>query len=96
MAFRMWLGTILILVVLAAGLSGIARRSFSAGDLRSRHSEPAARVPSGQVVITEHGKTFHKPGCRYLHGKAEIVDAPEAVRKGYSPCVRCGREALGR
>jgi hypothetical protein len=64
--------------------------------LRSEHSEPASVMPAGQVAVTDEGKTFHKADCPYIHGPAKMVDAGLAVSEGYTPCVRCEREALGR
>jgi len=48
------------------------------------------------VVITEDGKTFHVPGCTFIHDKAKLrtITAGEALREGYTPCVRCLRKYL--
>jgi hypothetical protein len=61
------------------------------------------------VEIAADGKTFHVPGCKYLHqhehageGKnknkdeVRLVAASEAIREGYVPCVRCLRQYLNR
>ena len=53
------------------------------------------------VEIAADGKTFHVPGCKYLHqhegaGEVRLVAASEAIREGYVPCVRCLRQYLNR
>jgi methylphosphotriester-DNA--protein-cysteine methyltransferase len=52
------------------------------------------------VQVSEDGKTFHVPGCRYLHKheneKVRLIAASEAIREGYVPCVRCLRQYLNR
>ena len=53
------------------------------------------------VEIASDGKTFHAPGCRFIHehqggGKVRMVTAAEAIREGYVPCVRCLRRYLGQ
>ena len=89
MTIRVW-----IAVLLAGGLiAALASYSYSRPDavsrLLSRHSEPAVHLPGRQVAVTARGKLFHDPSCRYIHGKAEIMSAQEAVRRGYTPCPRC-------
>jgi len=70
--------------------------------LRSYHSEPGVGVPPEMMVaIASDGKTFHVPGCKYLHqheggGEVRLVAAAEAIREGYVPCVRCLRRYLNR
>ncbi len=75
--------------------------------VRNYMSEPGVGVPPGMMVeIASDGKTFHVPGCKYLHkheredqeGQAEVrlVAAAEAIREGYVPCVRCLRQYLNR
>jgi hypothetical protein len=90
MSFRMWASTIAVVCLLAAALvagNGAIRD-------RSEHSRPAARVVQGSVVITREGKLFHRAGCKYIHGQAEIVSASEAEREGYTPCTRCYHDAM--
>ncbi len=45
-------------------------------------------------VIVDGGKTFHVPGCPFMHGKYRMVTPEEAIREGYNPCNRCMYEAL--
>ena len=61
---------------------------------RAQMSQPARRLPQRLVAIVDGGKTFHVPGCPFMHGKYHMVTPDEAVREGYAPCNRCMHEAL--
>jgi len=96
MSLRIWLSVVALLAVLAVGYA-IGRGSSHAGAvLRSEHSQPAVKVPKDPVAVTPNGKTFHDPTCKFIHGPIEMIPANEAVAEGYTPCVRCMREALGK
>ena len=95
--------------VLAAAALALISGSFalttldahSLSALRSYHAQPGNNVPAGMMVaISSNGKTFHVPGCRYLHQheneNVRLVAASEATREGYVPCIRCLREYLNR
>lgn len=69
--------------------------------MRSYQAEPGAGVPPEMMVeIAADGKTYHVPGCKYLHknevggNDARLVTAAEAMREGYTPCIRCLRRYL--
>ncbi len=96
MSLRTWLSVIAVLAILAAGYT--IGRSVSRGGvaLRSEHSQPAVKVPKDPVAVTPNGKTFHNSNCKFIHGPIEMIPAKEAVAEGYTPCVRCMREALGK
>jgi Putative zinc-finger len=72
--------------------------------MRSYHSESGIGVPPEMMVeIASDGKTFHVPGCKYLHkhehereSEVRLVAAAEAIQEGYVPCVRCLRKYLNR
>jgi len=96
MSLRIWLSVVTLLAVLAAGYA-IGRDTSRGGVvLRSEHSQPAVKVPKDLVAVTPNGKTFHDPNCEFIHGPIEMIPAKEAVAEGYTPCVRCMREALGK
>ncbi len=61
---------------------------------RAQMSQPARRLPQRLVAVVDGGKTFHVPGCPFMHGKYHLVTPEEAVREGYAPCNRCMYEAL--
>ena len=99
-AFR-WLIAVAALA-LVSGSFALARFDSAPTALRSYHSEPGSGVPPQMMVeIAADGKTFHVPGCKYLHqhesaGEVRLVAASEAIREGYVPCVRCLRQYLNR
>jgi len=95
MARRTWIAAVVTLAVLAAGYLAAQGLSGGVATLRSEHSRPAVILPEGSVAVTPDGKTFHDPACRFVHGPVEMVPAAEAAAKGYVPCVRCMRRALG-
>jgi len=84
--------------ILVAGSFEVARSSvFGRPALRSEHAQAGSGVPPDMlVVVSTDGKTFHVPGCRFIHDKAHIqtIQAREAMREGYVPCVRCMKEYL--
>jgi Putative zinc-finger len=84
--------------VLVAGSFEVARSSvFSRSELRSEHAQPGMGVPPDMmVVVSAEGKTFHAAGCPFIHDKAHIqtIQAREALREGYAPCVRCMKKYL--
>jgi hypothetical protein len=90
---RVIFATLIFVVSIAFALDSSAAKS-PIPDLLSEHSRPAITIPEESVAIVKGGKTFHDPKCTYLHGMPEMVSAQEAVKEGYSPCVRCMRKAL--
>jgi len=96
LSIRAWISVVAVLAVLAAGYA-IGRSASPRGTvLRSEHSQPAVKVPKDLVAVTPNGKTFHDPTCKFIHGPMEMIPGQEAVAEGYTPCVRCMREALGK
>ena len=90
MAGRTWIATLLLVLAAVCAL-------FSArGDvvLRSQHSRPAIHLPEQMVVVTEQGKIFHRPGCKYIHGTPKTESAAQAAADGYTPCTRCLPELM--
>jgi hypothetical protein len=92
---RLLLATLLFAIAIALTINSAMAHNI-APPLLSEHSRPAVRVPDQPVAIVADGKTFHNPKCTFLHGKPEMVSAQEAVNKGYTPCVRCMRQALSK
>jgi len=83
---------------LVAGSFEVARSSaFSHPELRSDHAQPGSGVPPEMmVVVATDGKTFHVPGCPFIHDTSRLrtIAAQEAMREGYAPCVRCMKKYL--
>jgi hypothetical protein len=96
MTGRVWIAAVMVIALIAAAVGYGYSRPGATATLLSRHSEPAIHMPKRQVAITAEGKLFHDPSCRYIHGKPQMVSAQEAVRRGYTPCPRCLRQALQR
>ena len=92
MARRTWIATLAIVVLLVACAELLGRGS----PLRSEHAAPAPSPPAGPVVVTAGGKVFHAPSCTFIHGAPQQIDARQALRQGYAPCVRCEAALLGR
>jgi hypothetical protein len=67
---------------------------------RSALARPAGSAipPEMTVVVYSDGKTFHTPQCTFIHDRnqARRMTAREALLQGYTPCVRCLRQYLGR
>ena len=64
--------------------------------LRSQHSEAVATPPLEMVAVTEEGKLYHRPDCRYIHGPLRMESGEQAVADGYTPCTRCMKDARDR
>jgi len=80
-------------------IGGVAGRSSAFNTpLRSEHAKPAlVAVPADlMVVVADDGKPFHAAGCPFIHDKAHqsTIAAGEAIREGYTPCMRCMRKYL--
>ena len=95
MSLRTWFSVVTLLAVIAAAYAIGPGTSRGGVVLRSEHSQPAVKVPKDLVAVTPDGRTFHHPTCKFIHGPIEMIPAQEAVAGGYTPCIRCMREALG-
>jgi Putative zinc-finger len=89
-----WLVSMAAAGALAAAFLFAAARDRFVPQPRAEMSQPARRMPQQLVAVVEGGKTFHVPGCPYMHGKHRMVTPEEAIREGYTPCSRCMSEAL--
>src|ERR1019366_3074861 len=64
---------------------------------RLEENMPGTGVPPDMiVVVSADGKAFHAAGCPFIHDKAHIqtIQAREALRQGYAPCMRCMKKYL--
>ncbi|HVN19180.1 MAG TPA: zf-HC2 domain-containing protein [Dongiaceae bacterium] len=83
--------------LLVTGSYELARSSVLRGKLRSEHAQSAAGIPPDMmVIVSDEGKLFHASGCPFIHDKAHLrtVVAREAIKEGYTPCVRCMKKYL--
>ena len=95
-SWRGWLVSLAATGALAAGLLFAVMHDRFVPQPRAEMSQPARRMPQQLVAVVDGGKTFHAPGCPYMHGKYRMVTPEEAIREGYTPCNRCMSEALRR
>jgi Putative zinc-finger len=98
---RTFLGWIVAVAaaVLVAGAFEVGRSStLRIPELRSEHAQPGSGVPPDiKVVVATDGKTFHASSkCPFIHDRASLqtIAAREAIREGYTPCVRCMKQYL--
>lgn len=91
---RTWWATAIAAALMLAGLFVGRARDRRLPAVKDQHSQPALRAPHAMVVVTDEGKSFHVPGCSFIHGKRRLVTIEEAVREGFVPCVRCEHDLL--
>jgi hypothetical protein len=83
--------------VLVTGGWTLANSFTATPPVKSELAQAGLGVPPGlMVLISPGGKVFHVPGCSTIHekDKVRLVEAREAIRQGYVPCVRCLHEYL--
>jgi len=76
-----------VLVLLALLLS-LAAPSLSAQTARQGHA--AVQTKDCTVYVTRTGTKYHRAGCSYLRRSAIAVARSEAIKRGNTPCKRCG------
>jgi Putative zinc-finger len=91
-SFLGWMVAVAAAILVAGGFEVGRSSAFSPPELRSEHARPGSGVPPNMMVVAAaDGKTFHVPGCPFIHDKAklETIAAAQAIHEGYVPCVRC-------
>ena len=92
---RMWLMAVAAVALIVGGYSLTKPSGLLLAPLFSKHAvEP---IPADlMVALSDDEKTFHVPGCAYLHTRGneppKLIAAAEAVKEGYLPCVHCLRK----
>jgi len=91
-----WMVAALAAILVVGSYEVANSAGFLHSTLRSELAQPAAAIPPElMVVVSDEGKTFHVPGCTFLHDKKlRTITAGEAQREGYAPCVRCLKKYL--
>jgi Putative zinc-finger len=95
-----WLLAVAAAALIVGGLTlGNSSAFKQPPDLRSHLAVPPHGIPPTlMVVVSDDGKVFHVPGCKYLHKHDDespvVTTAADALRRGYAPCVRCLRQYL--
>jgi hypothetical protein len=98
-ARSLWILAVAAAAMVAGSLTLGSSSAFKQPDLRSHLALPSSGIPPTLiVVVSDDGKVFHVPGCKFLHKHDDespvLMTAADALRKGYAPCVRCLRQYL--
>jgi len=98
-ARALWILAVAAAALVAGGLTLGNSSALRQPDLRSHLALPSSGIPPTlMVVVSDDGKVFHVPGCKFLHKHDDEspvwMTAADALRKGYAPCVRCLRQYL--
>ena len=93
--------------ILAVAAVALVAGTFTLGNSSSlKQPDPRSHLaltgtgipPTLMVAVSDDGKVFHVPGCKFLHKHDDespvLMTAAEALKKGYAPCVRCLRQYL--
>ena len=51
---------------------------------------PSPAPQSRTVWVTKTGTKYHRAGCSYLRASGSPIPLDEAIRRGLTPCSRCG------
>ncbi len=97
--FLGWIGAAAATVLLAGIFEMNKSSNSTQTSLRSQHAQPATGVPPDMVVVVSTaGKIFHRPGCKFIldHDNTQTMPASEALRAGFTPCIRCMKKYLIR
>lgn len=84
--------------VIVVGAIEVGRSSLSGrSSLRNELAQQAVGIPPDMmVIVAPKGKNFHVAGCIFIHDKTNLrtIAAREAMREGYTPCVRCMKKYI--
>jgi len=94
-----WMLAVAAAALMAGSFSLANSNVFRRPDVRSKLAQPAHNIPPNlMVVVSNEGRLFHVPGCKYLHKRdgesPELITAANAMKQGYAPCSRCLRQYL--
>jgi hypothetical protein len=98
-AGALWMVAVAAGVLVIGGLTLGNSAVFRQPDVRSPLAQSPHGIPRGlMVALSDDGRVFHVPGCKYLHKhddeNPKLMTAEQAMRAGYVPCVRCLRQYL--
>jgi Putative zinc-finger len=89
-----WLVPVAALALITAGV-WLANSWTAYQQARSQMAAIERNIPPDmKVVVSDGAKLFHVAGCDYIHNKDKVrtLTAKEAIREGYTPCLRCLRK----
>jgi len=88
-----WLVAVAATGLIAGSLAMANSTAHTQPKLLSEHAQPGQDIPASLIVLVAgHSKVFHVAGCTFIHDKEagiRSMEASEAEREGYVPCVRC-------
>jgi hypothetical protein len=97
-ARSLWLMAVAATALITGGLvlgNALSRQSIPRSPLAQ---SPQGVPPNLLILVSDDSRVFHVPGCKYLHKHDDEpprqMTASEAMRQGYTPCVRCLRQYL--
>lgn len=98
-AGALWMMAVAAGVLLVGGLTLGNSSIFRASEIRSPLAQSPHGIPASlMVAVADDSRVFHVPGCKYLHKRDDqtpkLITAEEAMREGFTPCVRCLRQYL--
>ena len=90
-ARSLWMLAVAATALIAGGLTLGNSSVFRQPDLRSPLAMPPHGVPASlMVAVSDDGRVFHVPGCKYLHKhdaeNLRMMSAADALRQG-TPCA---------
>ena len=89
-----WLVPVAALALITAGV-WLTNSWTAHQQARSQMAAIERNIPPDMpVVVSDGAKLFHVAGCDYIHNKDKVrtLTAKEAIREGYTPCLRCLRK----
>lgn len=96
-AGALWMLAVAAGALVVGGVTLGNSAAFRPPEVRSPLAQSPHGIPSSlMVVVSEEGRVFHVPGCKYLHKhdneNPKLMTAEQALHEGYVPCVRCLRQ----
>ncbi len=87
-----WALAVAAAILLTATVLVAQVRDRGTPQLRAAMARPVTERVKGLVVVADDTKVFHVAGCEFIHGMPHTMSAENAIREGFTPCVRCLHE----
>ena len=94
----LWMMAVAAAALLVGGVA-LGNIVFQQPDTKSPLAQSPHGIPPNLIVyVSDDSRVFHAPGCKYLHKHDDEppkqMNAADAMKQGYVPCVRCLRQYL--
>ncbi len=88
---KRWLCAIVLVFTLAASVvqQPAAAQLTQGSELKSASPDSVSRKEC-VVYVTRTGKRYHREGCSSLSRSKIPLSREAAIKRGYTPCRRCG------